>query len=148
MATTTPSTRSGPAYGDPCVVLRDVGSGGYTALLKLRGERPSPRMIYLDGDLYLVATSAHVEFQDVGWDGYRALLRLRGERPAPKIIYLDGSLLFVSPSQPHERMKKRFGMFVAEIVTGLGIPHIPTGQMTLRRRGRRGGIEGDETYYL
>jgi Uma2 family endonuclease len=33
-------------------------------------------------------------------------------------------------------------------VVGLDIPCIPAGSTTFRRRARRGGIEGDHTYYL
>ena len=64
------------------------------------------------------------------------------------MIYLDGSLILVSPAQLHEKLKKRLGMFVDEVVIGLRIPSLPTGQTTFRRRAKRGGVEGDETYYI
>jgi Uma2 family endonuclease len=89
-----------------------------------------------------------VALRDVGWKGYSALLRLRGERPAPKIVYLDGTVWLMSPSFPHERLKNRLGQFVAEVVVGLAIPCIMAGSTTLRRRVKRGGVEGDQTYYL
>jgi Uma2 family endonuclease len=89
-----------------------------------------------------------VEMRLVDWKGYLTMLRLRGERRAPKMIYLDGSVLLVSPSFPHEFLKKRFSAFVQEVVVGLKIPCIPTGSSTLRRQRKRGGVEGDETYYL
>jgi Uma2 family endonuclease len=56
MATVTP-IRSKPAEGDQCVVLRDIGWAGYSTMLRLRGERGVPRMVYLDGDLYLMSPS-------------------------------------------------------------------------------------------
>ena len=89
-----------------------------------------------------------VAFPDVGWKGYSTLLRLRGERSMPRMVYLDGTVWLMSPSFPHERLKNRLGHFVAEIVVGLAIPCIMAGSTTLRRRVKRGGVEGDQTYYL
>jgi Uma2 family endonuclease len=43
--------------GDQTVALRGVGWSGYQALLRLRGERAVPKLIYLDGDLWLVSPS-------------------------------------------------------------------------------------------
>jgi Uma2 family endonuclease len=89
-----------------------------------------------------------VEMHGLDWKGYLSILRLRGERPAPKMIYLDGSLSLVSPSYVHEFLKKRLGSFVSVVVEELDIPCIPAGSTTFRRRRKRGGVEGDETFYL
>lgn len=89
-----------------------------------------------------------VEFSGIGWKGYVTLLRLRGERSFPKMVYLDGTVWLMSPTYPHERMKKRLGWMVEEIVRTLGIPCIATASTTFRRRAKKGGIEGDQTYYL
>ncbi len=147
MAMPTAPTRDDPS-DEPCVVLRGIGWRGYTTLLRLRGEKSSPKMMYLDGDLTLVSSSSPVEFHNIDWRGYLTLLRVRGERSVPKIFYLDGNLQLVSPAQPHELLKKRLGYFVGEVLTGLSIPHVATGQMTLWRRAKRAGVEGDETYYI
>jgi Uma2 family endonuclease len=95
-----------------------------------------------------VANARWISIHNVDWDDYTTMLRALRDRPSPRLIYLDGSLMLVTASQAHERIKKRLGMLVTEVVAGLRIPHIPTGQMTFRRESRRGGIEGDETYYL
>jgi len=95
-----------------------------------------------------IAGDQCVAMHGLDWKAYRTMLRLRGERPAPKMVYLDGSLELVSPSYPHERLAIRLGQFVMEVVVGLDIPCIPTGRTTLRRKERRGGVEGDETFYL
>jgi Uma2 family endonuclease len=50
------------AEGDQCVVLRDIGWDSYSTLLKLRGERPIPRMVYLDGSLLLLSPSLRHEW--------------------------------------------------------------------------------------
>jgi Uma2 family endonuclease len=56
-------TRAAPTSdGDQCVELRDVGWNGYLALLKLRGERSVPRLVYLDGSVQLVCPSEDHEW--------------------------------------------------------------------------------------
>ncbi len=52
-----PPARTTEIEGDQCVVLRDIGWKGYTTLLKVRGERSIPRMVYLDGSLLLLSPS-------------------------------------------------------------------------------------------
>jgi Uma2 family endonuclease len=49
-------------HGDQCVVLRDIDWTGYSSLLRLRGERPDPRIVYLDGSLLLLSPSLHHEW--------------------------------------------------------------------------------------
>jgi Uma2 family endonuclease len=56
MATvTTEHERDTGTEGDQCVVMRGIGWDGYTKVLRARGERSIPRMVYLDGDLYLMS---------------------------------------------------------------------------------------------
>ena len=58
MATTeTTATPVVDDEGDQCVVLRGIDWKGYRTLLRLRGERAVPRMVYLDGDLWLMSPS-------------------------------------------------------------------------------------------
>ena len=58
MATAIP-TRSEAATveGDQSVTLRGLDWKGYLTMLRLRGERRGPRMVYLDGELLLVSPS-------------------------------------------------------------------------------------------
>jgi Uma2 family endonuclease len=93
-------------------------------------------------------SDSRVAFRDVGWKGYVTLLRLRGERSWPRMIYLDGTVWLMSPAYPHERLKKRLGWVVEEIVRTFGIPCVATASTTFRRRVKKGGVEGDQTYYL
>src|SRR3954447_10628909 len=63
MATTTPiRPASTVVEGDHCVTLHGLDWKGYLTMLRLRGERPVPRMIYLDGSLLLVSPSYVHEF--------------------------------------------------------------------------------------
>ena len=89
-----------------------------------------------------------VVLRDIGWKGYSTLLRVRGERSVPRMVYLDGSVFLVSPSFSHERLKELLGHFVMVLVEELDIPCIAAGSTTYRRRKRRGGVEGDQTYYF
>ena len=89
-----------------------------------------------------------VFLRDIDWKGYLTLPRLRGERSTPRMVDLDGTVWLMSPTFPRERLKKRIGQFVTEVVVGLQIPYIPAGSTTFRHRAKKGGVEGDETYYL
>ena len=89
-----------------------------------------------------------VAMRGLDWKGYSTMLRLRGERPAPRMIYLDGNLYLVTTSFPHERLAERLGIFVIEVVTGLDVPCVPAASTTFRRRKKKGGVEGDKTFYL
>jgi Uma2 family endonuclease len=89
-----------------------------------------------------------VEFREIGWKGYLALLRLRGERSVPRMIYLDGTVWLMSPAFPHERLSGRLGWLIQVIVEEFRIPCVLAGSTTFRRRLKKGGVEGDQTYYL
>jgi Uma2 family endonuclease len=89
-----------------------------------------------------------VVLSNIGWKGYSTLLKLRGDRPSPRIVYLDGSLILVSPSYWHEILKVRLSRLVAEVLVGLKIPHLALRSTTFRQRAKRGGVEGDDSYYL
>ena len=89
-----------------------------------------------------------VALHGVGWEGYSTILQLRGDRRFPRMVYLDGTVWLMAPSSPHERLKKRLGWFVETVVVALDMPFIAAGSTTLRRKAKRGGVEGDETYYI
>ena len=89
-----------------------------------------------------------VVFRDIDWKGYSAFLKVRGERSVPRMVYLDGSLFLVSPSFSHEYVTERFGWLVLVLVEELDLPCIPSRSTTFRRRAKRGGVEGDLSYYL
>ncbi len=89
-----------------------------------------------------------VVLRDIGWKGYTTLLRVRGEHSIPRMVYIDGSLLLLSPSYIHESLKELLGAFILTLVAELEIPCLMAGSTTFRRRAKRGGVEGDQTYYL
>src|SRR4051794_10276563 len=58
LTTTRPRTTApAPAEGDQRVVMAAVGWEGYEALLRVRGRRSRPRMVYLDGDVLFISPS-------------------------------------------------------------------------------------------
>jgi Uma2 family endonuclease len=89
-----------------------------------------------------------VVLRDIDWAGYATMLLLRGERGVPRMTYLDGNLWLMSPSFSHERLAERLGLFVMEVVVGLDISSVAAGHTTFRRKKKRGGVEGDKTFYL
>ena len=75
--------------------------------------------------------------------------RLRGERSAPRMVYLDGTrLAHVAVVSARTAQESTGSVSSSEVVVGLSIPCITAGSTTLRRRAKRGGVEGDQTYYL
>jgi Uma2 family endonuclease len=64
------------------------------------------------------------------------------------MVYLDGNLYLISPSFSHEHLKERLGIFVMVLAEELNVPSIAAGSTTLRRRSKRGGVEGDQSYYF
>lgn len=89
-----------------------------------------------------------VELAGIDWKGYLTLLRLRGECSKPRIVYLDGNVSFKSPSYLHERLAERLGLFVVEVAVGLKIRFISSGHTTFRRAKKKGGAEGDKSFYF
>ena len=51
------ATRAITVEGDQSVEFLGIGWRGYLTMLRLRGEKSTPRMIYLDGDVLLVSPS-------------------------------------------------------------------------------------------
>jgi Uma2 family endonuclease len=109
---------------------------------------PTPETITAPNRFTSVAGDQCVVLRGLDWAGYKTMLRLRGERGVPRMTYLDGNLWLMSPLFSHERLAERLGFFVMEVVVGLEIPCIPAGHTTFRRKKKRGGVEGDKTFYL
>ena len=94
---------------DQCVILPAIGWDGYRRILKLKGERRLPRMIYLDGDLYLmspghlhetdrdrfgmfvveVAVALSIPFHSAGSMTYRRRTKKGGVEPARSYYFAN-----------------------------------------------------------
>jgi Uma2 family endonuclease len=89
-----------------------------------------------------------VVMHGIGWDGYTKVLRARGERSMPRMVYLDGNLYLMSPAYHHESLAERLGYFVMTVAEECDIPCTFAGSTTFRRKKKKGGVEGDKTFYL
>ena len=84
----------------------------------------------------------------IGWGQYEKILEALPEQAGLRIIYLDGRLTFLSPSYRHEFDAERCGLIVVAIANGLGIAWEQAGHTTYRQEAKRGGVEGDKTFYF
>jgi Uma2 family endonuclease len=88
-----------PRETDQCVVLQGIGWEGYRRVLRLRGERSRPRMIYLDGDLFLMSPG-HLHERDK--ERFGAFVLVLAEE-------LDSPLLMAG-STTYRRQKRKGGI--------------------------------------
>jgi Uma2 family endonuclease len=84
----------------------------------------------------------------VDWEMYTRLLRIFAERPGIRLTYDRGALEIMSPLLEHDRDGRFLGRLVVTLTEELGLPIVCGGSTTLRRRGRKRGIEGDECYWI
>ena len=93
------------------------------------------------------AEVGRVLLQGVPWAVYEQLLEVVGDGPA-RLTYDDGTLEIEMPSDLHELLKGIAGEFVSDYMKEFSIRYLPFGSMTLRREAKRGGLEGDQSYYI
>ncbi len=86
-------------------------------------------------------------FHGVPWSLYEDLLDAVGDGP-PRLTYDDGTLEMEMPSDLHELLKGVADKFLNAYMDEFGIDSLSYGSMTLRRKARRGGLEGDQAYYI
>jgi Uma2 family endonuclease len=84
----------------------------------------------------------------VDWEMYTRLLRAFAERSDIRLTYDRGALEIMSPLLEHDRDGRFLGRLVVTLTEELGLPIVCGGSTTLRRRGRKRGIEGDECYWI
>lgn len=107
LSTKTPVLSEDP---DQRIDMSDVGWPAYRALLRIRGDRPSPRLFYLDGDLLLVspaytheyakkalgtlvseiAVELGIDFQPGGSTTYRRRKKNSGAEPGDSFYFAHG----------------------------------------------------------
>jgi Uma2 family endonuclease len=82
------------------------------------------------------------------WEGYVAIDDAVVDRPGLRMIYCDGRLTLLTESRKHGWNSGRLHQFVVALAEGLDINWEDAGSSTFRRRRKRGGVEGDETFYF
>lgn len=85
---------------------------------------------------------------NLSWEEYVAINDAIVERPSVRMIYCDGRLTLLTESRKHGWASRCLLLLVTAISQGLKIPCEVAGSATFRRRVKRGGVEGDETFYF
>jgi Uma2 family endonuclease len=83
----------------------------------------------------------------IGWSGYETLRELLGGRSI-RIAYDRGNVELTSPSQEHERCRRRLGRMVETLTEELNLPCVCFGSTTWRSQSLDRGIEPDDCFYL
>ena len=88
-----------------------------------------------------------VVLRNIPWDLYE---RLREDEAnwGIRMAYDDGSLELMSPSQSHEEIDRRFGIFLMEVAEALDLNCKPLGATTWKKPGAKKAKEADGCYYL
>jgi Uma2 family endonuclease len=89
-----------------------------------------------------------VLMEDVSWDYYTHTLDELGPTRGFRVIYYQGSMEIVTTSPKHERVKWVISRLLATYALEADIPITGLGQLTLRRKKLRVGLEPDECYYI
>jgi len=82
------------------------------------------------------------------WAFYSRMLKLFEGRPGYRLAYDRGRLEIMSPSFRHDRADRFLGSLIPILARAYGLPMVPGGTVTLRRKRKQKGIEGDEVFWL
>ena len=85
--------------------------------------------------------------ENIAWEGYIAISDAV-ERPNLRVIYCDGRLTFVTESRKHGWSAECLGYLVVALAQGLGMNWEAAASATFRKEEKRGGVEGDKTFYF
>ncbi len=64
------------------------------------------------------------------------------------MFYCEGRLTLLTESRKHGWYAECLGLLVAEMARGLKVVIETAGSATFRRRAKKGGVEGDKTFYF
>jgi Uma2 family endonuclease len=97
---------------------------------------------------YVPTADQRIVMYGVSWAQYERQLAQRGEASSPRIAYFEGTLELMSPSRDHERITSYIGCLVVTYALERGIELSPYRSWTLKRRGKKSGVEPDECYIV
>lgn len=89
-----------------------------------------------------------IVLEDLTWEEYVAISDTIVERPNIRTFYCDGRLTVLTESRKHGWYGERLGELVKELARVLKIRREDAGTATFRRRLKKGGVEGDKTFYF
>jgi Uma2 family endonuclease len=93
-------------------------------------------------------TQPCLHLSGIDWLTYTRLLKVFAERRGIRLTYDRGELEIMSPLLEHDKDDRFLFRLVVALTEELGLPIVEGGSTTLRRRGRRKGIEADECYWI
>ena len=64
------------------------------------------------------------------------------------MFFCDGRLTVLTESRKHGWYGERLGQLVVALATGLKVLIEDAASATFRRRAKKGGVEGDKTFYF
>lgn len=89
-----------------------------------------------------------LDLAGISWDRYAKISDALPEGGGVRLMYLDGRLTFATTSRRHDFWSIGLGDLVKAIAGATGIGYAVGGRATYRREDLRGGVEGDEVFYL
>jgi Uma2 family endonuclease len=84
----------------------------------------------------------------VDWETYVRLRNALGDRSGVRMTYDRGELEIMAPSFEHEDFADFLGRMVVILTEEFGLPLRHGGSTTLKRRGKRRGLEPDRCYWI
>jgi Uma2 family endonuclease len=110
------------------------------------------------GDIVSAATSTPtavassgdqcIVIRGVSWEQYEAINDAVVDPPNLRMIYCDGRLTLLTESRKHGWFAERLGELVVALAERLGIPWEDAASATYRKKAKKGGVEGDKTFYF
>jgi Uma2 family endonuclease len=101
----------------------------------------SPLLLDTLGDQRIV-------IEGLSWEQYVTINDAIVERPNIRMFYCEGRLTLLTESRKHSWYAERLGYLVAELARVLKMLIEDAASATFRRRAKKGGVEGDKTFYF
>ncbi len=89
----------------------------------------------------------HVVLENVSWELYEQMLECIGDGRT-KLVFDDGVLEIEKPNIEHEHLSRFLFSLIQLCCDHHGIPLLPSGGTTFRKKKKRGGLEPDESFYI
>lgn len=89
-----------------------------------------------------------IVLRGVTWKGYVAINDAVVDPPNLRMIYCDGRLTLLSESRKHGWYAERLSELVVALAARLNIVWEDAASATYRKEEKRGGVEGDKTFYF
>ncbi len=89
-----------------------------------------------------------IVLRGLSWQQYVAINDAVVDPPNLRMIYCDGRLTLLTESRKHGWYAERLAEFVKFLAQELGIVWEDAASATYRRKEKKGGVEGDKTFYF